>query len=379
MQITNCHVHTFTHAHVPNRFVPPPFGFLLRRRAIRLPVLAIVNFLDRPRGRFARYAQVVERSYKSSQADVFDLVRSFYPRDTRFVVLPMDMAEMGAGAVERSIEEQHGELGELAARSDGLVIPFAAVDPRRDDVVEATRRLLGRGFRGIKLYPPLGYHPNDPALAELYALAAREEIPVMSHCSRPAGVRYRGPVTERMRTDPVTGERLGLSRDDLLTRFTDPDAYIPILEAYPDLRLCLAHFGGAADWRSYLEDPWGAGAASASQKSWLAKIVDLLKSERYENLYTDISYTVFADEEYVHLLKVLMSDERVARHVLFGSDFYVVEDAKLEERRIALRVRSLLGEDLFRLIAEENPRRYLGEAGERRAVPMAATSASRPQ
>jgi uncharacterized protein len=76
---------------------------------------------------------------------------------------------------------------------------------------------------------------------------------------------------------------------------------------------------------------------------------------------------VFADEEYVHLLKVLLTDARVRSRVLFGSDFYVVEEARLEERRLALRVRSILGEELFWTIAEENPRRYLGEP------PMAAT------
>jgi hypothetical protein len=64
----------------------------------------------------------------------------------------------------------------------------------------------------------------------------------------------------------------------------------------------------------------------------------------------------------VHLLKVLLSNERVRRRVLFGSDFYVVEHAKLEERRMSLRVRSVLGEDVFRTIAYDNPREYLGES-----------------
>jgi len=164
-----------------------------------------------------------------------------------------------------------------------------------------------------------------------------------------------------MRIDPQTGGRLSLDREQLLTLFTDPDAYVPILDARPTLTLCLAHFGGAGDWEAFLDDPWDAGSA-AGKKSWLAKIMEMIKSGKYENLYTDISYTIFANEEYVYLLKVLLSDEKLSHRVLFGSDFYVVENAELEERRRSVRVRAVLGEELFQTIAHDNPRSYLGEA-----------------
>ena len=362
MQLTNCHTHTFTHDHVPDRFVPYLLGLLLKIPWVRRALLALMRHLDpKRRGKLTRYAQILEVSYKRSQEHVFELLRSFYPQDTRFVVLPMDMELMGAGRVAKSIDEQHAELAQLRDRYPELVIPFAAADARRADVVEKTKRWIEeKRFRGIKLYPPIGYHPNDAALRPLYAYAAERGIPVMTHCSRPSSVQYRGEPTERMRTDPLTGQRLSLGRLELLTLFTDPDAYVPILEAQPALKLCLAHFGGAGDWEAYLNDPWAPGSP-AGEKSWLAKIMDMLRSGAYENLYTDISYTVFANEEYVYLLEVLLSDERVSRRVLFGSDFYVVENAELEERRTSVRVRGMLGEDLFRTIAHDNPREYLGD------------------
>ena len=144
-----------------------------------------------------------------------------------------------------------------------------------------------------------------------------------------------------------------------MTRFTDPDAYLPILERHPRLRLCLAHFGGAGDWDSYLKHPWESGI-DISKKSWLAKILDMIRSGRYPNLWTDIAYTLFADDEYAYLLKVLLSDERVLARTLFGSDFYVVESATLEERRRAVHVRAVLGEDIFWRIADTNPAGFLG-------------------
>lgn len=360
--ITNCHVHTFTHKHVPDRFVHfRLLTWLLRQKWFRVPVLGLVRRSARGRRtRLARYARVVEVSHGESQEAIFLSARSYYPSKTRFVVLPMDMERMQAGSVEESIAKQHEQLLALTTHQEyrQVLIPFAAADPRRPDVVESTKRLLEKGFRGIKLYPPLGYHPNHPRLSELYAYAAANGFPVMTHCSRPGSVQFRGEPDDEMRTDPLTGELLDLSCAELLELFTDPDSYVPILQANPKLKLCLAHFGGAGEWRRYLEDPWGFGAGSG-KKSWLAKILELLPS--YPNLFTDISYTVFAEDDYVYMLKVVLSQGAVAERVLFGSDFYVVEEAKNEERRISMRIRAELGEGLFRQIAEDNPRRYLDE------------------
>ncbi len=359
VQLTNCHIHTFTANHVPDRFAGA-WSPLLRTIAGSGKLLRFLQRLGgTDRDRLERYARILEISRSGSQEDIFKIVRGFYPQGTRFVVLPMDMTFMGAGGLRASIDDQHAELARLRDAYPDLVVPFAAVDPRHPDVVERTIRLLEEdGFCGIKLYPPLGYHPNDPALAPVYAYAAERGYPVMTHCSR-GGVHYRGELTERMLTDPESGRRLaGVEREQLVTGFANPENYRPILEKHPKLRLCLAHFGGAADWESYLKEPW-LGCSANTPKSWLATIADLIRAGTYENLYTDISFTVFADDEYVYLLKVLLSDSRIRNRVLFGSDFYVVEDARLEERHRSVRVRSVLGEDLFHTIAEVNPRRYL--------------------
>jgi uncharacterized protein len=358
VQITNCHSHTFTHDHVPDRFVPYPVNLLLRIRSIRRALLFLMRHLSpKRRGRLTRYAQILHVSYEyGSQEGVFKLLRSYYPQGTRFVVLPMDMEYMNAGRIAEPIEVQHVQLAALRDEFPELVIPFAAADPRRSGVVEQVVQLLEeRGFRGIKLYP------NDPVLGPLYDYAAERGIPVLTHCSRPSSVQYRGKPTEQMRIDPVSGQRLELRRFELLTRFTDPDAYVPILDRRPNLKLCLAHWGGAGDWEAFLDDPWDARRPSG-EKSWLAKVTEMITSGKYENLYTDIAYTIWANEEYVYLLKVLLSDERLRRRVLFGSDFYVVESAEFEERGRSIRVRAVLGEDLFQTIAQDNPREYLGES-----------------
>ncbi len=348
VQITNCHTHLFTADHVPERFA----GFagpLLRVRAIRLALLPVLRHVDpTPRDRLERYARMLEISHHKTQAEVFALLRAMYPTGTRFVVLPMDMTYMATGPPRVSIDRQHAELRALRDDHPDLVVPFAAVDPRQERVVEKTIALVENdGFRGIKLYPPVGYDPGDRRLEPLYAYAEEREIPLMAHCSR-YGVYYRG------RKHPVTADPLPLiRRPGIVSQLADPDRWLPVLESHPRLKLCLAHFGGQGEWDKYVERRPG-------ERSWLAKIIAMITGGRYENLYTDISYTVYAAERHVDLLNDLLDDERLLSRVLFGSDFYVVEDAKLDEPTGLALLRSVLGEDRFRILAVENANRYLG-------------------
>ena len=394
ISITNCHVHTFTRWHTPRFFLRFPLNYLVRGLAFlavtRWVLVAVTRRLDPGRGSpFTRYVEIVSVSYEGGQSEIFDTVKGFYPDGTRFVVLPMDMTFMGTGAVKEGIGEQHDQLANLRNRPGyhDLVLPFAAVDPRHDNIFRDTKRLIARrGFCGIKLYPPMGYHPADTRLNDLYAFANTYRIPVLTHCSRPADPnKYRGPVTEEMRKNSPGCANFDRGCLELLMTFTDPDAYKSLLKRRSDpnfddatnLQLCLAHFGGQGDWSRYLNRPGRGETARLPlalwrrplvwlgvlpepprlDESWLMKILTMLRD--YENLWTDISYTLFADDEFVYLLKVLLQEDKIRSRVLFGSDFYVVLNARLEERRRSVRIRAILGEDVYREIAEVNPRKFL--------------------
>ena len=82
--------------------------------------------------------------------------------------------------------------------------------------------------------------------------------------------------------------------------------------------------------------------------------------DTYDNLYTDISYTLFRYQENIPILKVFLSRQRIRERVLFGSDYYMVEQETTSEREVSIRLRAELGERFFRQIAETNPRAYLG-------------------
>ena len=121
----------------------------------------------------------------------------------------------------------------------------------------------------------------------------------------------------------------------------------------------MAHFGGDGDWESYRKDAWNPGS-NASDKSWVAKIFDMINSGDYPGLYTDISYTIFDFERNVDVLKVFMESEAIQQRVLFGSDFYMTEREEFSERELSMRLRGRLGPERYKQIAQMNPEQYLG-------------------
>lgn len=341
--IHNCHIHLFTLNHVPDRFVPKGVDWLLRKKWARK---RLIGFLDkaifwRDRDALERYARFAEIAGSESQEQVFKMVAGYYPTGTRFVVLPMDMAFMDAGGVAEDIDTQHRKLADLASASEGRVIPFAAVDPRRDGVAGHLKRWIDDyGLKGVKLYPPQGFSVTDPVLMDqVYPFCVERDLPVMTHCSQ-GGVHNRS-------MDRATTEG-----------FADPETYWPVLRKFPELRLCLAHFGGDRAWDEYFHRSWQEG----KEASWLAKIIDALRGGEFPNLYTDISYTVFEFSQNIGLLKVLLENPAIRAKVLYGSDFYMAEQEKIRERRIAVELRAALGEAAFWAIAHDNPLTYLGSA-----------------
>jgi len=347
--ITNCHVHTFTTAHTPTYYPTVPVALFrvfpalvgaLRRAARFQPWEGAYDLM-------VRLEAFHRTGGRQSQRDVLLEIMRYYPGDTRFVVLPMDMALMGHGPVRQDIYAQHAELFALSQDPDlgHRIIPFATLHPDRPDCVEDFRRCVEEyGFRGLKLYPKLGYAPDHPLLMEnVYPICEARGLPVISHCAR-GGVRHK---------------RWSQAEADLVTR---PDACLPVLDAFPKLRFCLAHFGGDQDWHSYLAEGFDPLDPEARNANWLARIIDLIRSGAYPNLYTDISYTIFQFSEFMPLLRLFLEDGRLREKILFGSDFYMTRQKKLSEKAISIGLRDALGEDGFRQIAETNPRAWLDDA-----------------
>ncbi|WP_310618581.1 amidohydrolase family protein [Flexibacterium corallicola] len=366
IEIINCHSHLFTLKHVPDRFLPFGLSRILDHIIFQKQVLWLLRLLSfgHTKSLLARYANFLEIGGKDTQEEVYKVLNSYYPKNTRYIVLPMDMAWMEAGKPPVSLEEQHKELAELALKEKGLLLPFIAVDPRRQRIggqslTKMVEELLDYKhddgitvFKGIKLYPPLGYLPDDPALSELWHLCEEKSLPLMTHCSK-GGIKSRA-----------------LSWDTAAS-YADPDHFIPVLRKHPNLRLCLAHMGGQTDWQRYFQAPSSrrpapldAPAHERAHMNWLSKIMQMIESQQFPNLYTDISYTVFYIRQNMPSLKIFLLNDVLRSKTLFGSDFYMSERETFEERYLSMKLRSELGEKTYRQIACQNPLDYLGLQGE---------------
>jgi uncharacterized protein len=361
MKLYNCHAHTFTHSHVPDRFLPPWLMKLVRIWGIRFLARLI---LPSDRDIIDRYLNFVEVSLGKDQASVLARLKSYYRSQGAdefwFVILPMDMEHMHAGIVPVKIDEQHKELKKLVDSGEP-VIPFIGTDPRNLNALNMVRDLpANHGFKGIKLYPPLGYYPNDRELHPIYQYAVQHDLPVMTHCSR--GGVFVKEVTDEMLAEPnPIGRRVEKKKPRHFSDiYTDPANYEPIAAKYPQLKICLAHFGGGDEWAKYKRQQQIA-PSSPEDRSWLSVILDLI--QRHNNIYADISATLFEeDETYIDLLIELLRDARVSDRVLFGSDFYMMERVKTKEPSRYQFIRQRLGPQLFEQIASINPMRYLGVA-----------------
>ena len=378
--IYNCHIHIFTSSYVPDRFLPLGLNKILKYRIIRRvliygiilignagrligifiphPLAKAISFLFERANKswfsksslnldsLLRYDHFFETGGSPNQSKNFEKICNQYPENTRFVVLPMDMDFMGAGKSALRYEDQLNELAILRDAHPETIIPFFAADPRRENLLDLFHEYIEtREFKGVKLYPNLGYFPNEKKLLKIYKICEEKKIPILSHCS-PGGVRMKSITSERAKT------------------FAHPNNYIDLLNDYPNLNFCLAHFGGAEEWERHLT---GTSPRTGGDASWLTLILDMLLSKKYPNLFTDVSYTLFykppADRpfSYFDFLKVLLADKTVADHVLFGTDYYMVEQEKYSEKEVSIALRSHVGEDLYFKIAHENPRKYLYE------------------
>ena len=185
---------------------------------------------------------------------------------------------------------------------DGIV-PFGAMHPEVEDVPAEMARLSALGLRGIKLHPEhQAFAPDEPRMAPIYEAAIAHDMTVFFHA--------------------------GADELHETVRGT-PQSFSAVLEAFPTMRVVLAHLGGFRVWNDVAE-----------------KLVG-------KNVYLDTAYTLghLPDADFVEIVHA-----HGAEKVLFGSDGPwtdpVVEVAWLRSLPLADGViEAVLGGNAERLLA----------------------------
>lgn len=361
--IYNCHIHTFTEDDIPERFYPKLLMNFLRKEETEDLMANFLKFVRKLEKLFGIDAEEAERylqfyliGSKNSQAEILQMCRSSYPPDAAFCVLSMDMQYMGAGDVPRPYRDQ---LLELSTLDPQHVIPFVHIDPRRPGYFQLLREAIEQmGFRGVKLYPPLGVFPHDERFDCVYQYCIDNNLPVTAHCSPHNPTHFKGSrsdLIELLQNPYFEINPRGLSKKDLCDLFTHPKNYRIVFEKYPDVRICLAHYGSDKMWTKMLCDP-------NDEENWVNIINNMLHD--YTNLFTDISYTLYYNvsdcrNNFYRLFNTYLQDPVLRSRILFGSDFYMPASSETDHD-FAGNIRDAIGEEHFNTISFENPRRFLG-------------------
>lgn len=119
-----------------------------------------------------------------------------------------------------SIEEIFAHYKKVLDRHPGRFSVFSGVDPRRGEAgLELFRRSVEEyGFSGLKLYPPMGYAPDNLALMEpYYSYCETRGLPVLTH----------------------TGPSLPFMQNEL----ADPMKMKSVARKFPGVNFILAHAG----------------------------------------------------------------------------------------------------------------------------------------
>lgn len=227
----------------------------------------------------------------------------------------------------------HGTVDAVLAYP-GRVLPFFAVNPRRDRDDDHHFELLRhgvqeQGFFGVKLYPSLGYEVETEAMERVLAYCVEKDLPITIHTS--AGGFFKSQAT---------------------AQYSHPEHWADLLAAYPDLRICFAHCGG-----------WGGLCGQVDHEAeWADRI--LAFTADYPNVHADISYHVqqmedpATEDAYFDALADHL-DGDLGDRIIFGTDSWLLR-LDMDDELYWKYFERKLGDAHFEKVATTNPRRFFG-------------------
>ncbi len=351
----NIHTHALLKCDLPERLLP---FFLVRFLAGRHDLLdwLLHNLIHGNKDLFDYYLNFINEHKKGSQFEIFYDCQKNYPENFYFCIIAVDMKFMGAGKVKRDYPLQIKELASLTELEKPRIIPFIHIDPRRENIynlfIQAVTQL---GFKGIKVYPPMGVFPYDDGLLPIYDYCEQANLTVIAHCSPYNPIRFYGSDRELehllSKAKPPFLPNFathGLKRKELCSQFTNPLNYERLLIRNPKLRFNMAHFGSEYMWKKYLEN-------QNDPNNWVNIIIRLMT--KYKNCYTDLSYT-FHEQKFFPLLDKLLDNPDINGQILFATD-HPMNLVEGSEKDFVNNLRWFLSPKKWQMITELNPQKFL--------------------
>ncbi|HAN79530.1 MAG TPA: hypothetical protein DCQ31_18075 [Bacteroidales bacterium] len=273
--------------------------------------------------------------------------------------LMMDMEPGWGNTANKNYIEQINEVKLIG--KDFAILPFVNLDPRRfenpitfnkksynlyDIFLKAftsenllkSKLVVGKTtpFFGVKIYPILGYKPSDERLMPIFSICEKFQIPVTTHLGGTLIIQ-----------NPEIPNTSGLASGEL----NQAELWLPVLKAYPKLRLNIGHFGGVTEWQ-------------LAKTGTSTKIPAVLKLMEYENVYADISY-IIAEETIHDILLSYLKKPEVLKKTLYGTDYWMLMREKNFKTNIlnfckkAAKIK-VNGTSIWKHISKTNPVAFYG-------------------
>jgi predicted TIM-barrel fold metal-dependent hydrolase len=304
--------------------------------ALRASLDKLSTYLDARDGSGGGIFDVFETLRLAMQPDIVSVADQLLEHlrpDDGLVALMMDITSPAEPERDRqNFERQLRGTSEAAVQRPGRIFPFVAVNPQRATHFDVLRRAVEEmGFAGVKLYPSLGYSVDTAAMRKVYDYCMAVDLPVLVHCTDGGFYRDTGAIAN-----------------------SDPDRWYPVLDDYPELRLCFGHCGG---WKGLV------GGGPPAPGSWAEEVLEYLRS--FPNVCADLSYHVdmmvggALESDYFATLRALLADPAIGGRILFGTDAWLVR-LNVTDAHYWRYFEHHLTADEFRQITEEAPRRFLG-------------------
>ena len=197
-------------------------------------------------------------------------MKAFYDGSVAGLIGIMDRSAVATSVVQpvaTKASQVPGINDWAASIASDRVVPFGAMHPDFESPAVEVARMASLGLRGMKLHPEhQSFAPDEPRMEAIYEAAVEHDITVFFH----AGA---DEVHETVRGTP--------------------EAFAAVLDAFPEMRVVLAHLGGYRVWNHVAEVLVG------------------------RNVYLDTAYTLghLPDADFVEIVHA-----HGAGKVLFGSD-----------------------------------------------------------
>ncbi|MFQ5837470.1 MAG: amidohydrolase family protein [Thermoplasmata archaeon] len=245
-----------------------------------------VHLWTRSLVRSSESAQAALAYFRASEEDLprtlDDLVEDLHEASVRKAfLLAMDCGESDQEAL-RNLTVRNEEVGEAVREHPDLFVGFAGIDPRRSKALDYFGDAIGSlELTGLKFHASaIQVRPDDKQLMyPIYRKAQELQVPIIHHTGTTA---------------------LG----SCLIHYARPIYFDEVAQAFPDVRMLLAHFG------------W----------PWMEECFAVLM--RNPNLYTDISGWL---PKYLPEAMVTMINGPLKERTLVGSDYPMIKPSSWRE------------------------------------------------